>query len=64
MTAKGELQMLFNERNPYNTARGEAGYVFWGAGFDIHSSREGCFPYLHKGETFYFDITLESILVN
>jgi hypothetical protein len=34
------------------------GYYWWGGGFNISASQEGCFPYDHRGKTLYFDLSL------
>ena len=37
------------------------GDKWWGGGFNISSSAEGCFAYEKGGKTFYFDISLEDL---
>ena len=59
--AAGSLDLLFNPDSALNTAHGEDGYRYWGAGFDIHSTKNGCFPYLMNGKTHYFDLSLASL---
>jgi hypothetical protein len=46
----------------FNTVREVPGYRYWGAGFDISASKDGCFPFKTKsGETQYFDLSLYSL---
>ena len=45
----------------YNTLHELPGYKYFGAGFNISASEQGCFPYSHKGKTYYFDISFEDL---
>lgn len=47
--------------NSGNTVGGIPGYKLWSAGYNIHSSKDGCFPYTFRGETFYYDISFEDL---
>ncbi len=58
----GKIELLHQEEHKYNTARDyDEGFRYWGAGFNISASKNGCFAYRHKGETFYFDISLKDL---
>lgn len=41
-----------------NTAREYEGHFYWGGGFNLSASKNGCFPYTFKGQTYYFDLSL------
>ncbi len=58
--AKVEIHKLLNDG--FNTVRNNPGYKYWGAGFDLSASKDGCFPFKTKsGEIQYFDISLHSL---
>jgi predicted DNA-binding protein (MmcQ/YjbR family) len=42
----------------YNTVGNLEGYGSWSAGYNLHSSKDGCFSYQYKGDTYYFDLSL------
>jgi hypothetical protein len=44
-----------------NTVRDYAGHRYHGAGFNVSASVDGCFPYVHGGEVFYFDLSLADL---
>lgn len=49
----------------FNTVRENPGYRYWGSGFDMSASKNGCFPFKTKsGEIQYFDISLHSLESN
>ncbi len=57
--AQGNMELIHQEDHSYNTARDyKTGYRYWGAGFYLTANKDGCFPFKHKGETYYFDINL------
>lgn len=59
-----KLDVPVNETHTYNTVRkyGEEGeYYYWGAGFNISGSKDGCFSYQRDGKTFFFDISLKDL---
>lgn len=60
---KGErkLEIHKNLEAKFNTVRDYPGYKYWGAGADFSASKDGCFPFEFKGQTYYFDISLESL---
>jgi hypothetical protein len=55
--------VLFQLENPekYNTVKRVPGHSEYSAGFEISASKDGCFPYQHKGKTQYFDLSLEPL---
>lgn len=58
--AKVEIHKLLD--GPYNTVREVPGYRYWGAGFDISASKDGCFAFKNqKGEVQFFDLSLYSL---
>lgn len=60
--ADGQLDIVFVDKSKkFNTVNEYPKMKYWGAGFDIHSSSKGCFPYNYKGKTYYFDFTLTSL---
>lgn len=44
-----------NER--YNTVSNLPGHESYSSGFNIHASKDGCFPYRYKGKTYWFDLS-------
>ncbi len=44
----------------YNTIKDIPGYR-WGAGIDLSANKSACFPFKHKGKTYYFDISFEAL---
>lgn len=57
------VKIFFNlaEPNKYNTVKDIPGHREYSAGFDISASKDGCFPYQHNGQKYYFDLSLESL---
>jgi hypothetical protein len=55
------IETLFEPESDHNTARGEEGYRYWGGGFNIHASKNGCFAYKQADQTYYFDISLDDL---
>lgn len=56
--AQSELQFYENSGHSHNTVGEVDGYRWWGAGFNLSANQKGCFEYQHRGETFYFDLSL------
>ena len=54
----GVLDIIRDLTSNANTARDMEGYEYIGAGFTLSANKNGCFPFVHKGETFYFDLSL------
>ncbi|MEO0335151.1 MAG: hypothetical protein AAF202_02075, partial [Pseudomonadota bacterium] len=61
-TRKVEIHKKLNEG--FNTVHDHDGgdYRYWGAGFNVSASKDGCFAFKTKeGETHYFDLSLEDL---
>lgn len=59
---QGKIELLHNETHSHNTARDyDEGFRYWGAGFNISATKNGCFAYSHKGQTYYFDLSLKDL---
>ena len=56
----GKIEIHKQLEGNYNTVRSEEGYKWWGAGFYIHASKNGCIPFYDKGVLKYFDISITS----
>jgi hypothetical protein len=57
----GRLVLLHEPSSAANTARDRDGYHYYGAGFYVSASRDGCFRYVHDGQVRYFDLSLSSM---
>lgn len=56
--ALGKMELLHNEEHSHNTARDYDGdHRYYGAGFNISASIDGCFPFIANGKTYYFDLS-------
>ncbi|MBX3041229.1 MAG: hypothetical protein KF789_11040 [Bdellovibrionaceae bacterium] len=55
---EGRLEVLQNLTHSYNTVGEVPGYRWWGAGFNISGSDQGCIAYRHGDEVRYFDLSL------
>lgn len=54
----GKVQILFNSNDKFNTVRDfDEDHHYWGAGFNISASKNGCFPFEQGAEIKYFDIS-------
>lgn len=63
---RGEGRMEIHkelERN-FNTVGSAEGYRYWGGGFYVNATQNGCFFYEHKGEKYYFDLSFHSLPIN
>lgn len=59
---QGHLDIVHNEEHSHNTARSyEKGYKYWGGGFYISASKDGCFKYTKDGEAYYFDMNFTGL---
>jgi len=58
----GKMELIHAKDHTHNTAR-EYGkrYRYWGAGFNISISKNGCFPFERDGKTFYFDLSMKDL---
>jgi hypothetical protein len=52
------LDLLHEPSHKSNTSRKLPGYRYWGSGFNISANKDGCFPYVYDGVTYWFDISL------
>lgn len=60
--AQGKIELLHNRDSGYNTARSyDEKHRYWGAGFNITASKDGCFSYEFKGKKFYFDLSFSDL---
>jgi len=57
----GRLDIHRDLESAGNTVRDYAGHKYLGAGFNVSASKDGCFPYLHDGEVYYFDLSLSDL---
>ncbi|TNE99784.1 MAG: hypothetical protein EP326_07535 [Deltaproteobacteria bacterium] len=56
--ALGKLELLHNETHSHNTGHDyDDNHKYYGAGFNISASADGCFPFKVNGETYYFDLS-------
>lgn len=55
------LRVLQNPGSSANTVGEVPGFFWWGAGFNISANRSGCFSYTVKGQTFFFDLSLDDL---
>jgi hypothetical protein len=52
------LELLHEPTHTSNTSRKMPGYRYRGSGFNISANKDGCFPYVFDGVTYWFDISL------
>ncbi len=52
------LDLLHEPTHPSNTSRKLPGHRYNGSGFDISANKNGCFPYVVDGVTYWFDFSL------
>ncbi|MFT6070603.1 MAG: hypothetical protein ACJAT2_003040 [Bacteriovoracaceae bacterium] len=58
----GRMELLHEASSSHNTSHTYDGkHKYWGAGFNISESKDGCFSFKHKGETKYFDLSFEDL---
>ncbi len=57
----GRLDLLHEPTSKANTARDLEGHYYYGAGFNITATADGCFPYVHNGLIHYFDISMKDL---
>lgn len=55
------IELLFEPESNANTAHDLAGYRYYGAGFNVSASKDGCFPYEVDGETRWYDLSLSDL---
>ncbi len=65
--ASEKLEIIHAPHSGFNTAKsddfdpGEKKYRYWGAGYSISASKNGCFEFKNKGQSYYFDISLYDV---
>jgi len=57
----GRVDLLHEHTSSANTARDLEDHYYYGAGFNITATENGCFPYVHEGQIYYFDISMEDL---
>lgn len=58
----GNMELLHEPKSSHNTSHDYGDkHKYWGAGFNITASKNGCFSYDHKGEKRYFDLSFEDL---
>lgn len=63
-TAEPDLEIVNATANsPANTVSqiDFKNYNWWGGGFNIHASKNGCFSFKKDGKIFYYDLSLEDL---
>lgn len=61
LVGPNSLEPIFTIQNlesPANTARDLEGHHYWGAGFNLSASANGCFSYQINGQSFNFDLSM------
>lgn len=59
----GVVELLHEPKSSHNTSHTYDGkHKYWGAGFNISASKNGCFSYNHKGVKRYFDLSFEDLV--
>ncbi len=54
----GTLDLLRNPESRANTSRDLAAHHYIGAGFSVSANENGCFPFVHGNQTYFFDLSL------
>lgn len=55
------LDFLVEYESNANTAHDLEGHKYWGAGFNITANKNGCFPFEHNGEVFWYDLGMSDL---
>jgi hypothetical protein len=59
---KGQLEIVKNLEHTHNTAHDyKEGYYYYGAGYNISASKDGCFGFKKDGKIMYFDISMKDL---
>ncbi len=53
----GVVDIIHNFSRAMNTAHDLEGHRYYGAGFYFGAHKDGCFPFVHEGREYYYDIT-------
>ncbi len=57
----GRIDLLHETESSANTSRYLEGHQYFGSGFNITATTDGCFPYVHDGWLYYFDISMTEL---
>jgi hypothetical protein len=57
----GLLEIHHDPTHSHNTLRTYEGHRYYGAGFYVSASERGCFPFVHQGTTYYYDLSMRLI---
>jgi hypothetical protein len=60
----GRIDLLHEPDSSANTSRYLEGHRYFGTGFNITATVDGCFPYVHDGWLYYFDISMSDLPQN
>lgn len=58
---KGEILLPQNPESKANTVKDMDGHRYYGAGFSIHASEDGCFPFYQGGELKWYDLSFSDL---
>ncbi|MBK26362.1 MAG: hypothetical protein CME70_20350 [Halobacteriovorax sp.] len=60
--ALGRVELLHETDSSHNTGRDyDDNHRYWGHGFNLSASKEGCFSFTKNGKTFYFDLSFDDL---
>jgi len=57
----GITNLLHEPDSKANTSRTLEGHQYFGSGFNITATKDGCFPYVHNGKVYHFDISMTDL---
>lgn len=63
LAAQGSIDLIHEADSSHNTARNykDDQYRYWGAGFNISTSKDGCFSYKVGNQTYYYDLSFQDL---
>lgn len=61
LQSRGQLEIHKHLERGFNTVQDVEGYRKYSAAFYLNATKNGCFAYEHKGQKFYFDLSLEPL---
>lgn len=63
LAAQGSIDLIHEANSSHNTARNykDDQYRYWGAGFNISTSKDGCFSYKVGNQTYYYDLSFQDL---
>jgi hypothetical protein len=56
-----EIEVRFEPNHDANTLHEYPEHFYYGGGFDLSASKDGCFEFKVDNKVYYFDISLESL---